>query len=179
MAKSTCSIQGCEKKAKRKGWCSMHYSRWLNHGSTEPNFRSLSLAPVERFLLRIEIDSAGCWIWQGALDDSGYAVFKHDDQKRGHRWSYEHFKGPIPAGLQLDHLCRVRRCVCPDHLEAVDVRTNVRRGQGPTALHAAQTHCIRGHEFTPENTYLNRTKYGLSRTCRACRRERYRLNKSA
>lgn len=85
-----------------------------------------------------------------------------------HRVAYELTRGPIPAGMEIDHLCRVRSCVNPDHLEAVTRGENLRRGRGKTG---AQTHCKRGHELTPENTYryVNRRGY-VCRHCRQCRR---------
>jgi hypothetical protein len=85
--------------------------------------------------------------------------------KAAHRLFYEQLVGPIPDGLQLDHLCRVRHCVNPDHLEPVTQTANVLRGIGPTAVNAGKTHCVHGHPFTPDNTYIN--KQG-NRHCRAC-----------
>jgi hypothetical protein len=79
--------------------------------------------------------------------------------------AYELAIGPIPEGLTIDHLCRNRGCVNPAHLEAVTNRTNLLRGDGIAALNARKTHCKRGHEFTPENTYVWREG---TRACRAC-----------
>ena len=82
-----------------------------------------------------------------------------------HRIVYEALVGPIPEGMVLDHLCRNRPCASPAHLEPVDSRTNTLRGEGPTAKHAIKTHCPRGREHTPENTYSY--KRG-GRQCRTC-----------
>ena len=92
-----------------------------------------------------------------------------------HRVVYEILVGPIPVGLELDHLCRNRACVNPDHLEPVTTRTNLLRGYSPWACRARQTHCKRGHEFTPENTYG--TGDGR-RYCRTCRRAHHRESRA-
>ncbi len=84
-----------------------------------------------------------------------------------HRWAFEQFKGPIADGLQIDHLCRVRHCVNPDHLEAVSQRANILRGEATSAQRARQTHCKRGHRFDLANTYIRPAGH---RNCRACRR---------
>ena len=110
------------------------------------------------------IQENGCWEWVGYIDRHGYGVL---DQRRAHRVVYERAKGPIPEGLQTDHLCRNRKCVNPDHLELVTSRENTLRGNSFVARQARQTHCIRGHEFTMENTL--RTSCG-KRQCRACSR---------
>ena len=80
-------------------------------------------------------------------------------------WTAE--RGPIPAGLDIDHLCRTRACCNPDHLEPVTRQVNLLRGETTTAARAAITHCPRGHEYTPENT---RTSKLGQRECRECRR---------
>jgi hypothetical protein len=110
-----------------------------------------------------------CWLFVGGLTEDGYGVYMdHQVAKRAHRHAYEVMVGPIPEGLQLDHLCRVRNCVNPDHLEPVTPRENTLRGFGITAVNAAKTHCKNDHEFTAENTYV---RPDGARTCRACRVE--------
>jgi hypothetical protein len=121
----------------------------------------------------------GCWLWSGAhFQTTGYALFnvKCDDSKWrptvAHRAAWRIYVGPIPEGLQLDHLCRNRACVNPGHLEPVSQAVNIRRGEGASALNAVKTHCPQGHEYTPENTYR---KPGTEwRDCRECMRERDR-----
>ena len=103
-----------------------------------------------------------CVIWTSD-GDRGYGKVKVNGQtKRVHRVVWELTHGPIPDGLTVDHLCRVRSCVNTEHMELVTVRENVLRGSRGDA-----THCKRGHEYTPENTRLDRHGW---RICRACRR---------
>lgn len=112
----------------------------------------------------------GCWPWLGALNCDGYGHLWHAGKMwQAARLSYSLANDGIPDGLVPDHLCRVRACIFPFHLEAVTNRTNLLRGQGFVARFAAQTHCHRGHAFTVENTYL--TKRNI-RDCKACRRFR-------
>jgi hypothetical protein len=120
----------------------------------------------ERFWAKVEKTDT-CWLWSGHTVTNGYGTIGVDKRRvLVHRYAYELLVGPIPDGLHLDHLCRVRTCVNPDHLEPVTNRENALRGASFVAQQAAQTHCLRGHEFTPENTYVWRT----SRVCRECRR---------
>lgn len=101
-----------------------------------------------RFWARVK-KSEGCWEWAGSISVYGYGQFQPSRGKnyRAHRLAYELSIGPIPDGLVLDHLCRNRSCVNPDHLEPVASGTNILRGVGPTAQNAAQTHCKQGHPF--------------------------------
>ncbi|MFJ2909383.1 HNH endonuclease signature motif containing protein [Streptomyces sp. NPDC087228] len=109
-----------------------------------------------------------CWTWTAATNNRGYGGFKINGVAIGaHRWSYEQLLGPIPAGLELDHLCRTRACVNPSHTEPVTHRVNTLRSSGPTARAARATHCPRGHAYDEANTY--NTPAGWRR-CRACRR---------
>jgi hypothetical protein len=133
---------------------------------------------VARFLDKVEIREDGCWEWTATKYPSGYGSFFHGargrrDYRSAHRVSYEMFVGLIPEGLQLDHLCRRRSCVCPDHLEPVTNAENVRRGYASRGL---PTHCKYGHEFTAENTTHNRAG---ARVCRICRTERWNGRRSA
>jgi hypothetical protein len=139
-----------------------------------------------RLLSKIRIDEAsGCWIWQGASTSGGYGVirFRRTPGERGtynaptHRVSYLIHVGPIPEGLVLDHLCRVRLCCNPDHLEPVTNRENILRGVSPSARNAHMTHCDYGHPLAGANLYI---KPGRGdRACLVCKRiddrERIRL----
>lgn len=124
-----------------------------------------------------KVDASGvCWEWTGGRTTKGYGqLIREGKTWRAHRWSWIHLVGPVPDGLELDHRCRNRLCVCPDHLEPVPTRVNVLRGNGPTAIQARKTHCKRGHEFTPENTRLGTS--GVGRTCRTCERAKFRRHR--
>lgn len=104
--------------------------------------------------------SGECWMWT-ASTTRGYGQYHVDGHPcKAHRYAWEMQHGPIPEGLTIDHLCRVKLCVNPAHMELVTLGENVRRAN------AAITHCPAGHEYTPENTYV----YKKGRTCRTCRR---------
>jgi hypothetical protein len=107
-----------------------------------------------------------CWVWQLRVDRDGYG---RTDGRLAHRVSYETHRGPIPEGLTIDHLCRIRACVNPGHLEAVTMAENVRRGESFAALNARKTHCPQGHPLSGPNLMVERNG---ARRCRACRAER-------
>lgn len=123
------------------------------------------------------IPSEGCWLWSGVVNPTtGYSQFSVRTDTGvitiyAHRWAYELLVGPVPDGLELDHLCRNRECVRPDHLEPVLPAVNVRRGVGPerTRLrYAAQTHCRNGHPLAGDNLRLSRRGAYTARVCRTC-----------
>src|SRR4051812_29221215 len=104
---------------------------------------------IDRFRTWTVREPDGCWLWQGHIDAGGYAYIKHEGvNRRAHKVAYEYYIGKVPEGLHLDHLCRVRHCVNPLHLEPVTPRENVVvRGIGCSAANARKTHCDHGHEF--------------------------------
>ena len=111
-------------------------------------------------------DLEPCWIWRASCTGEGYGqVTKNGTTYLAHRFSYEYFVGPIPRGLQIDHLCRVRNCVRPSHLEAVTAYENNRRSSSFTAKNMTKTHCHRGHRLSLDN--LQKTSYG-KRICKKC-----------
>ena len=113
------------------------------------------------------------WLWNDPPGTEGYAQVHYNGRSRHvHRLMYELLVGAVPEGLVLDHLCRERTCVRPDHLEPVTNRENILRGVSPSARNAVKTHCVHGHEFTQENTYAY-TRLG-KRECRTCKRIRAR-----
>jgi hypothetical protein len=129
------------------------------------------VTPVERMLSRTVIDPAsGCWLWTGCKI-RGYGQTSVGGGKRGrvHRVSYEHFRGPIPEGLTIDHLCRTPACLNPEHLEAVTSAVNTMRGVGPSATNARKSHCNAGHPLAGANLCAGAPRRG--RECRTCRRD--------
>jgi len=129
-----------------------------------------------RFWSRVEKSSA-CWLWTGTRQVGGYGRFTIGRKSLlTHRVAYETYVGPIPEGLELDHLCRTPNCVRITHLQPVTRAENVRRSRlftegilakAAAAARVARTHCRRGHEFTARNTRRD----GSTRICRSCRRE--------
>lgn len=121
---------------------------------------------TDRFLAKIVDGPLGCWDWTGHVKPNGYGQVKVGGRPQyAHRVAYTLTRGPIPDGLVIDHLCRRRHCVNPDHLDVVTTRTNILRGVSPAARRARQTHCARGHEFDDATTYVapNGTRH-----CRRC-----------
>lgn len=166
---SACVADECGRTVWARGLCTKHYQRWKKNGSWERP----PVSPLDRWLAKV--DKSGpvpeyaphlgpCWIWTAAIfTATGYGQFNANGKPgSAHRWGYEALVAPVPDDLQLDHLCRVRHCVNPAHLEPVTAAENMRRG-----ARANQTHCTHGHEFTPENTYIDKAGW---RRCRACNR---------
>jgi hypothetical protein len=129
------------------------------------------MSDEDRFWANVE-KTESCWVWTAGRFTEGYGGFRVDGRtRRAHRVAYELLIGPIAHGLVLDHLCGNPSCVNPAHLEPVTNRLNVLRGSGHTAVNARKTHCIHGHEFTPQNTYRDRR---AKRHCVECGRIRSR-----
>ena len=139
---------------------------------------------LERFWSKVEKTDT-CWLWVGNIQASGYGQFwLKEGPSYAHRFAYELLVGPIPEDKQLDHLCHTnsdcrggtsclhRRCVNPDHLEAVTAKTNVLRGRSFAARFSVATHCVNGHLYNEANTYYYRD--GRGRMCRECGRIRDR-----
>jgi len=106
-----------------------------------------------------------CWLWTGSKYPNGYGRFNSGYEVHlAHRWSYEHSLGEVPDGAVLDHLCRVRHCVRPDHLEPVTQQENLLRGEGVAAKNAAKSTCPNGHPYD--------SKRGHARACSICDAER-------
>ena len=118
---------------------------------------------LKRLVSRIKPSPDGCWLWTASTGNGGYGSISVDGVWSGaHRVAYEMFRAPIPEGLDLDHLCRVRRCCNPWHLEPVTRKENLRRG-----LTGQKTACHNGHPYTSENTYIRKSG---KKQCRLCAR---------
>ncbi len=135
--------------------------------------------PIERFVQKFRVLENGCWEWLAGRHNNGYAVMGSGRQHVGdkhhriyaHRFSYEYFTGHTIQHT-IDHLCRNRACVNPDHLQDVPLKQNILRGVSPPAQNAHKTTCPAGHPYNEENTHRDRWGY---RHCRVCDRIRHRI----
>ena len=174
-----CSVDGCAREGKIiLGYCRLHYKRFKRLGTVDlPPRPSLE----QRFWAKVD-KTDNCWLWTGAIS-GGYGLMKAGADKRGaHVVSYELHHGPVPAGLTVDHLCHNgsgceagvdclhRRCVNPDHLEAIPGGENALRGEGVGAKHSRKTHCPQGHPYEGENLRIKTGKH-RQRVCRQCARD--------
>lgn len=173
-----CSVPDCGRPHKSRGLCAMHVRRLERTGTTDlpvrPERPKPEPKPVvtvdDRFWSKVsQAEALECWLWAAALDPAGYGRFNAGRQGTvlAHRFAYQTLVAEIPPGLVLDHLCRVRNCVNPYHLDPVTAEVNTTRGEGG-AEQAARTHCPYGHPYTDENTYIS-PKSG-SRCCITCKR---------
>ena len=134
---AACTVDACESPGTfAKGLCQKHYNRIRRRGSAcATNYCPGSIA--ERMRTKIDKQQDGCWVWTGSVDGHGYGQIREGGRGSpligAHRASYENAKGPIPNGLDLDHLCCNPRCVNPDHLEPVTRGENTRRGRARRA----------------------------------------------
>lgn len=177
----------------RRGRCENCYRAHLRDLKRAGEFSSLAsptaVHPGVKILSNVTVTAEGCWLYQGFVNRQGYGVLdfsRKASQARAHRAVWEHLIGAIPDDLELDHLCHGaddhcpggprcmhRRCVNPEHLEPVTPEVNTRRGLSEPAKNARKTHCIRGHEFSPQNTAwrTSATRARPRRHCLACHRE--------
>jgi hypothetical protein len=129
----------------------------------------MTLGLPERIESKISPEpNSGCWLWDASLKDCGYGNVRwRGVVQPAHRVVYECLVGPIPDALVLDHKCRLRCCVNPEHLEIVTEQTNILRGVGMAAQWAKRTHCAKGHPFSGDN--LRTEKRSRARICYICR----------
>lgn len=193
MAKPTCSIPGCTRSALARRLCGRHYQQYRK--AAGDSFQPIVPADIMTRFWSYTDQSGGpdaCWLWTGTIEESGYGdIFVNGGKPRlqkAHRFAYERLVGPIPDGLEIDHTCHTkecptpgdgdlhRRCVNPQHLEAVDRPTNVQRSTAPEATRAYYqenvAECPKGHPYDEENTQWRTTKDGYkSRRCAQCNRD--------
>jgi hypothetical protein len=195
MEQRSCSVQGCGKHPTSRGMCYMHYNRWKrgDRGNrlTRPAFRTSS--DEERFWAKVTKDGpvpasrpdlGPCWVWTAGKRWNGYGHFNFNRAGQppstvAHKFAYETLVGPVPDGLQLDHLCRVRHCVNPAHLEPVPQVVNIFRGEAFSAQNRRKTHCSKGHPFDGANTAWRQRHDGRwHRRCKTCHRAAQRALKA-
>lgn len=121
---------------------------------------------IDRFVAKVEFTD-DCWLWTAATNNTGYGIFRGEDRNHvAHRFAYETFVEPAD-GLDIDHLCRIRNCVNPDHLEPVTRRENLLRGETLTAANTGKTHCPKGHPLVEPNLCGGMN----GRKCKTCKNE--------
>ena len=173
-----CSIAGCGRPIHTRGWCKRHYIRWWRHGHPEAGGLTPGTSLRDNFNQKFRKESRGyltpCWTWTAYANKGGYGVFAalahYGRSVLAHRFIFEHLYGSVPDGLDLDHLCRTRNCVNPDHLEVVTRQENLLRG-----TYARITHCPQGHPYDVENTSYTEGH----RRCKTCNREKAKRNREA
>jgi HNH endonuclease len=179
---SECSIEGCAVPVRARGWCSKHYQRWMDHGSTDtppPPKPRLPRPILTRLMERVDprrkittpLRDPWCWEWQGKLGSGGGkygalgGVGGRGKIKSAHAVAYELFIGPVPEDLELDHLCKNTACCNPRHAEPVTRAENVRRSRN---ANREKTHCIHGHPLVEGNIYRYKVRGRERRVCRRC-----------
>lgn len=163
-----CKVPGCTKEAGTRGLCTMHYSRNRREalGVARPE-RYQVVDPLAKILSNIDVGF--CWEWNRKLNNRGYGV-TNVNKKRWyvHRLMWTLMVGPIPDGMEIDHMCRNRACCNPEHLDLVTGQVNTLRGVSPASSHAKRDECSYGHEYTAETMHVVRG----ARRCRICERRR-------
>jgi hypothetical protein len=169
-----CVIGGCDKsRVSANGLCKVHYQRFFSGKNLFSPIRSCWAGSNESKFLKDVVKTDSCWLWKGNLRSGGYGAFtprtftKTSKAPSGlaHRWAYEHWNGPIPHNLVVNHKCRVRNCVNPEHLNLLSNRENILIGTGASARNAKKTRCAQGHPYSSDNIIWLRGKW---RRCKIC-----------
>ncbi len=185
--KGTCSIDGCDRPARSRGWCPLHYGRWKRRGDplvSRVYSYSDGVTAEERFWDKVDkgTDPDACWLWTAYVSPDGYGWCGYGERSHGaHRlsWLFAHGDWPTEqvdhqchnrSGCMLTNDCPHRRCVRPDHLEDVPHAVNMLRGNTIAAVNALKTHCSKGHLLEAANIYADKK----GRVCRICNVERAR-----
>ena len=175
-----CADPECERAAWCRGLCSRHYIADQYRDKPPPNDSEIA----DRLFPKIvENPDTNCWEWQGrGHARTGHGMFYYNAlgkmvTRYVHIWMWEFLVGPIPEGLQLDHLCRVTNCCNPVHLEPVTSKVNTLRGEGIAAVNARKTECVRGHPLDGPDADV--FVYRDMRYCRACKRIREREKRAS
>jgi len=168
---ATCSFPGCEGRVRNvtHQLCFTHYYRQLRVGLPLTPIKHRSYSLEDRFRRYVVKTPGGCWLWLGCRMENGYgkAAIGGNETALAHRVALALAGRPARDHQVVDHLCRVRNCVNPMHLQAVTTAENLARSPYTLpSIAAAKTHCLHGHPFTDDNTYVHRGK----RLCRTCRR---------
>lgn len=171
MDKPICSVEWCDQPVHARGWCNVHYKRWVRHGDPlagEP--RRYRRSFEEAFWILVDVRGPDdCWPWKGGRNALGYGGFR---ARVAHKVAYELTVGPVPPGKVLDHFkCDNPPCCNPRHVRPVTNRENVLRSNCVSAVNTAKTHCPKGHPYDEANTYYG---HKGKRHCRACQRVRGR-----
>jgi len=187
-----CVFPGCGRKATARGLCSGHVAQQKSGRELSPikHQRAYRSPPdIAGNIKHADCPTEGlkgpCHIWQGFVGPDGYGRTSFLNKNvMAHRAAWEQVNGPIPKGLVIDHICRVRSCCNPDHLRCVTQNINVTENVVGAAwqLKVAKTHCPKGHPYDEENTWFDRKRNPKTvpgfRHCRACHRERERARRA-
>lgn len=158
-SKRKCAVMECDRPRSAREWCSSHYMNWWRRG--DPLAFAVDASDMERFWAKFVVSGSGCWLWTVSKASGGYGKFAARGVNwKAHRYAYQHLVGPVPDGLDLDHLCRVRHCVNPMHLEPVTRSENLRRKTDKTSLEQRQEIACR---YPTESAASLAAEFGVTR----------------